>query len=84
MEAKTCIACGMPMSKPEDFARGDVTKDYCIHCARPDGTMQSYTEKLESLTRFIIRTQGLEENAARLGAKTMMERLPAWQNRQSE
>jgi len=84
MEAKTCIACGMPMSRPEDFAMGDVTRDYCVHCARPDGTMQSYGEKLESLTRFIVKTQGLQENAARLGAKTMMERLPAWQGRRSE
>ena len=79
MEPKTCIACGMPMSKPEEFAAGDVTKDYCIHCARPDGTMQSYDEKLESLTAFIVKTQGLDRGAARAGAQTMMARLPAWQ-----
>ena len=30
---KTCIACGMPMSKPEDFAAGDAAKDYSRHCA---------------------------------------------------
>lgn len=81
METKTCIACGMPMVKPEEFAMGDVTKDYCIHCARPDGTMQSYDEKLESLTRFIVRTQGLDEGAARSGAAAMMARLPAWKGR---
>ena len=84
METKTCIACGMPMSRPEDFAMGDVTRDYCVHCARPDGTMQSYSEKLESLTHFIVQTQGLQEKAARLGAKAMMERLPAWRGRRSE
>jgi hypothetical protein len=75
---KNCIACGMPMVKPEEFAMGDVTKDYCVHCARADGTMQSYSEKLESLSRFIVKTQGFDEKAARASAKEMMAKLPAW------
>ena len=75
---KMCIACGMPMKTPEDFAMGDEKKDYCVHCARPDGTMQSYGEKLESMTDFIIKTQGLDANAARNAAKGMLAKLPAW------
>ncbi len=74
----TCIACGMPMAKPEDHAMGDVSKDYCVHCARPDGTMQSYSEKLKSMTGFIMGTQGFDEKAARAAAKEMMAKLPAW------
>ena len=35
---KLCISCGMPMEKAEDFPFGDTTKDYCVHCARPDGS----------------------------------------------
>jgi hypothetical protein len=81
MESKTCIACGMPMSKPEEFAMGDTNKTYCKYCARSDGSMQSYKEKLQSLTRFIVKTQGLDENAARSGAADMMSRLPAWKDR---
>lgn len=42
---KVCIACGMPMAEPSEFACGDTTKDYCVHCARPDGSMQSFEEK---------------------------------------
>ncbi|HUJ77037.1 MAG TPA: zinc ribbon domain-containing protein [bacterium] len=80
MQPKTCIACGMPMSRPADFALGDVNKEYCVHCARPDGSMQSYVEKLQSLTAFIVRTQGLDERAAREGAAAMMARLPAWKD----
>ncbi len=75
---KICIACGMPMVKTEDFAMGDGSKDYCIHCARPDGSMQSYDEKLEGMTGFIIKTQGFDRKAAREAARTMMSRLPAW------
>lgn len=41
---------GMPMMEPADFAMGDTRKNYCVHCARTDGTMQSYQQKLDSLT----------------------------------
>lgn len=75
---KTCIACGMPMIKSEDYPQNDESKDYCRYCARPDGSMQSYEEKLDSMTRFLVRTQGLDEEAARGVAKRNMGRLPAW------
>ncbi len=75
---KSCIACGMPMVKREDFALGDESKDYCTYCSRPDGSMQSYNEKLDSMTGFIIRTQGFDVKAARLAAVEMLSKLPAW------
>lgn len=51
---KKCIACGMPMNTPSEFAMGDTSKDYCVHCARQDGSMQSFEEKRLSLTDFIV------------------------------
>jgi len=75
---KTCIACGMPMEKISDFAANDQNKDYCVHCSRPDGEMQSFEEKKESLTKFIVRTQGFDERAAEKVALSMMRKLPAW------
>ena len=75
---KMCIACGMPMKTNGDFAMGDEAKDYCVYCARPDGTMQSYEEKLKSMTGFIVKTQGLDENAAQKAAEGMLAKLPAW------
>lgn len=75
---KSCIACGMPMRVKSDFALEDESKDYCKFCARPDGTMQSYEEKLDNLTGFIIKTQGLEKEVARNAARAMMAKLPAW------
>ncbi len=78
---KTCIACGMPMKTKEDFAMGDESKDYCKYCTRPDGTMQSYDEKLKGMTGFIIKTQGLDEEAARKAAVGMMAKLPAWKDK---
>lgn len=75
---KVCIACGMPMNEVSDFAMNDMQKNYCRYCARKDGTMQSYNEKLESLTSFIQRTQGLDEQKAQETAKNIMKKLPAW------
>ncbi len=79
---KTCIACGMPMTKPADYPLGDESKDYCIYCARPDGTMQSYPEKLDHTTEFLIRTQGLDHEAARSMAERTLAKLPAWKSRE--
>jgi hypothetical protein len=75
---KHCISCSMPMSKPEDFPGGDFSKDYCVHCARPDGTMKSYDEVLVGLTAFIMKIHGLEEEDARSAARGIMHSMPAW------
>lgn len=81
---KSCIACGMPMSKPEDFPGGDESKDYCVYCARPDGSMQSYPEKLKGTTEFIMRTQGFDGQAAHALAVRTLAQLPAWKGNAGE
>jgi hypothetical protein len=68
------------MNNTSDFAMNDESKDYCIHCARPDGAMQTFNEKKENLTNFIIQTQGLPREAAENAALSMMKNLPAWKN----
>ncbi|MCO7126947.1 zinc ribbon domain-containing protein [Sporolactobacillus shoreicorticis] len=75
---KQCIACGMPMRKVDDYPLGDTTKNYCKYCARANGSMQSYDEKLASMTEFIIRTQGLDAHVAQKSAAFMISKLPAW------
>lgn len=72
---KICISCGMPMTKPSDYPLMDESKDYC---ARPDGSMQSYEEKLDGTAEFLIRTQGLDKDAARQMAVRTLSKLPAW------
>lgn len=75
---KICIACGMPMQEAAEFACGDTGKDYCVHCARPDGSMQSFEEKKAGMIEFIIKTQGFDKKAAALMAESSMKKLPAW------
>lgn len=66
------------MYHTEDFAMKDITKDYCIYCARPDGSMQSFEEKRSALIQFVIHTQGFHPVAAEAIAENMMKKLPAW------
>jgi hypothetical protein len=75
---RNCIACGMPMQTAEEHAMGDAKRDYCVHCARPDGSMQSRQEKLDSMSGFLVRTEGMSEADARRKAAARMSKLPAW------
>ena len=76
-----CIRCGMPLRTPQDHAAGDESKHYCVHCARPDGSMKSYDEVLTGMTAFLVRTQGIDQDAARKTATGMMAELPAWKQK---
>ena len=77
---KMCIACGMPMKEASEFPGGDTSKDYCVYCARPDGTMQSFEEKKAGMIRYIIKTQGFDEKAAGQLVENSMKKLPAWKD----
>jgi hypothetical protein len=71
----------MPLRTPQEHAAGDVSRDYCVHCARPDGSMKSYDEVLTGMTGFLVQTQGFDPQAARKAAAGMMAELPAWKGR---
>jgi len=77
---KKCISCGMPLRKAEDYPLGDRSKDYCVHCARPDGSLKSYHEALAGMSAFLVKTQGLAEEAARRAARGLMAKMPAWRD----
>jgi len=78
MTATQCIACGMPLSAPEDHAMGDPSKDYCVHCAHADGTMVTRDEARRGLTAFMVKTQGIDASAAEQAVDQLMAELPAW------
>jgi len=44
--------------------------------------MQSYEEKLESMSGFLMRTRGLAAEDARREARGHMGNLPAWKDMQ--
>lgn len=69
------------MKSAEDYPGGDTSLDYCVHCARPDGSMRSYEEAVEGMTQFMVSSQGLDESAARNMVVDMLAKLPAWSQR---
>jgi hypothetical protein len=78
---KSCVSCGMPLRKAEDYPLADTSKTWCVHCARPDGALKSYDEALAGMSGFLHTTQGLDEAVARQMAAEMMAKMPAWQAR---
>lgn len=68
----------MPMEKKEDYPGGDESKDYCVHCAREDGSMKSYDEAVVGMTHFLIQSQGLDEKVANDMAIKHLSKMPAW------
>ncbi|NUP13300.1 MAG: AraC family transcriptional regulator [Polyangiaceae bacterium] len=75
-----CIACGMPMMRAEDHALSDTSKEYCKHCARPDGSMRSYDEAVVGMTQWMVRTQGIDAEVAKQMAVETLKSLPAWKS----
>jgi len=78
---KTCISCGATMRHLEDYPFADVTKDYCIHCARRDGSLKTYDEALERVATVLCRQRGVNRDTARQLAVALMAELPAWKPR---
>lgn len=76
-----CISCGMPLRGPEDFWKGDNSKEYCVHCTREDGSMRSYDEALIGMGAFLQKTQGMAPEQAKLAAREHLAKMPAWQGR---
>ncbi|MDR0850628.1 MAG: zinc ribbon domain-containing protein [Christensenellaceae bacterium] len=78
---KKCIACGMPLNGPDDYALGDTKKNYCKYCSRKDGTMKSYEETLEGTIPWAMKEYGITEEQARKQIPEYLKTLPAWKDK---
>ena len=75
---KKCICCGMPMNKKNDFAMGDESKDYCVYCAKEDGSMKSVDEAVEGMAEYMSESEKIDKNFARKKVLEYMKSMPAW------
>ena len=75
---KKCICCGMPMNKKNDFAMGDESKDYCVYCAKEDGSMKSFDEAVEWMAEYMSESEKIDKNFARKKVLEYMKSMPAW------
>ena len=73
---KFCQACGMPLIKKEDFAGGDESLDFCVHCVGEDGSVKSCEEIFEGGVQFFMSMIGDDrEKAERVTRKNMNQQL---------
>lgn len=75
---KKCICCGMPMNKKNDFAMGDESKDYCVYCAKEDGSMKSFDEAVDGMAEYMSESEKIDKNFARKKVLEYMKSMPAW------
>jgi len=80
-EQKRCISCGMPMKVDEDYPQGDTTKEYCAHCARPDGSMKSWEEAVIHYRQYLQEHENMGLDEARVTAIQRLSKNPAWRDR---
>ena len=76
--ARTCVSCGMPMSKPEDFGGENPANLSCVHCSHPDGGLKSYDEVFQGMVSFMTNSQNLDRETAEIKTREYMAQMPAW------
>ncbi len=78
---KYCEACGMPMSKKEDFALGDENAAFCLHCTNEDGSVKPCEEIFEGGVQFFVNTVGEDRAMGERITRTNMRKQPYWQGK---
>lgn len=81
---KNCISCGKLLEKSEDYFNGDETRDYCLECTSTNGETMLYEEKLLQMVDKLVKSQGLDKQAARTVASNILLKMPAWKEKSDE
>jgi hypothetical protein len=74
-----CHACGMPLTKKEDFAGGNEQSEFCVHCADENGNVHSCEEIFERGVAFFMGAAGADRALAERVTRKNMKGLPHWQ-----
>jgi len=77
-DVKSCISCGMPMAKPENFGGGNPENLYCVYCSNPDGSLKNREEVFEGMVNFMMVSQKVDRKTAESATKELMTKMPAW------
>ena len=81
---KYCEACGMPLTKKEDFAKGDENSKLCLYCVNEDGSVKSFEEIFEGGVQFFLSQVGDDRNLAEKITRKNMNMQPYWQGKDCE
>jgi hypothetical protein len=75
-----CIACGMPLTRPEDCAGGDLNAVSCVYCTDENGEIKSCAEIFEGGVQFFMGTTHSARDLAERLTRRNMKSLEYWQN----
>ena len=78
---KYCEACGMPLTKAEDFAGGDENSRFCLYCVNEDGSVKSCEEIFEGGVHFFLSQIGNDRNLAEKITRKNMNAQSYWQGK---
>ena len=78
---KTCMSCGMPMTKVEDFGGGNPESLYCVYCSKSDGSLKSREEVFQGMVNFMMTSQKMDRETAEGTVEERMSKMPAWSGR---
>ncbi len=78
---KFCEACGMPLSKKEDFAGGDESSKFCLYCVNDDASVKSCEEIFEGGVQFFLSQIGDDRQLAERITRKNMKAQPYWQDK---
>lgn len=78
---KYCEACGMPMSKKEDFALENTDSLFCLYCADDKGEVKSCEEIFEGGVQFFMKSLGSERELAEKATRRNMNMQSYWQGK---
>lgn len=81
---KECSACGMPLTKKEDFALGDENSSFCLYCVNPDGSLKTCEEIFKGGVEFFLGALGGDREMAEKITRKNMLSLPSWQGKDCE
>jgi hypothetical protein len=81
---KFCQACGMPLTKKEDFAGGDENSNFCQFCVNADGSVKSCEEIFEGGVQYFISEIGGDRKTAEKITRKNMKGQPYWQGKDCE
>jgi len=81
---KYCEACGMPLTKKEDFAGGDENSKFCLYCVNTGGSVKTCEEIFEGGVQFFISQIGGDRQMAEKITRKNMNMQPYWQDKDCE
>ena len=80
MEEKFCLACGMPLTKPEEIGGHHPQGDICTYCVDEQGQLKSGAEIFQGGVQFFLHSlPTVSPDLAERVVRRNMQSLDYWQ-----